>query len=53
MNGWGLVLVLALVNLILADGIVWFAIAQGGPSVTRVTPAPGAHGYEGAGCPPS
>jgi len=29
MHGW--VLVLALVNLILADAIVWFAIAQGWP----------------------
>ena len=29
MNGWGLVLVLALVNLILADALVWFVIAQG------------------------
>jgi hypothetical protein len=31
MNGWGLVLVLALVNLILADALVWFAVAQGWP----------------------
>jgi len=28
-NGW--VLVLALVNLLLANAIVWFAIAQGWP----------------------
>ena len=29
MHGW--VLVLALINLILAEAIVWFVIAQGGP----------------------
>jgi len=29
MNGW--VLVLALLNLLLANAIVWFAIAQGWP----------------------
>jgi len=29
MHGW--VLVLALVNLILADAIVWFVVAQGWP----------------------
>ena len=29
MHGW--VLVLTLVNLVLADAIVWFAIAQGWP----------------------
>ena len=31
MNGWGLVLVLAVVNFVSADTLVWFVIAQGWP----------------------
>jgi len=40
MHGWGLVLVLALVNLIIADALVWFVIAQGWPQFGRPLKSP-------------